>query len=415
MRIGINAQKLFVSQDYRNAGISRYIGGVCAHLPSIPGDEEFLLYTNPQVREWPGVTGPRLRLSPTRLPTLSPIMRILWEQAMLPALAIRDGIDVLHCPLNVLPIVSRVPVVLTIHDLTFIRYPDRFHPAKQRYLSTFTRYAARHARRIVADSAATRADVIEAFGISPDVVDVVYPGVDPDFRPIDPDIQSQSDNLALFRARHNLPDHFILYLGTLEPRKNVDRLVRAFARLVRQGLPHSLVLAGGRGWDFEAIDRAVIEEGVEDRVRFPGYVSRADQPLWYSASDVFVYPSQYEGFGLPVLEALACGTPVVTSATSSLPEVVGAAGLTVNPGDERALADAIASVVTDPVLASSLRRAGPEQASQFTWAAAADGCVHAYRAALDSNSGGAALESHSTFWKPATTSARSVPGQVRTP
>ncbi|NDF95972.1 MAG: glycosyltransferase family 1 protein, partial [Proteobacteria bacterium] len=208
---------------------------------------------------------------------------------------------------------------------------------------------------------------------------------------------------------------FILYLGTLEPRKNVDRLVRAFARLVRQGLPHSLVLAGGRGWDFEAIDRAVIDEGVEDRVRFPGYVSRAEQPLWYSASDVFVYPSQYEGFGLPVLEALACGTPVVTSATSSLPEVVGAAGLTVNPGDERALADAIASVVTDPVLASSLRRAGPEQASHFTWAAAADGCVHAYRAAVGSNWGGAAPETRSTFWKPATTSARSVPGQVRTP
>ena len=414
VRIGINAQKLFVSQDYRNAGISRYIGGVCAHLPGIPGDEEFLLYTNPQVREWPGVTGPRLRLSPTRLPTLSPIMRILWEQTVLPALAIRDGIDVLHCPLNVLPVASRVPVVLTIHDLTFIRYPDRFHPAKQRYLAAFTRYAARHARRIVTDSAATRTDVIEAFDISPDVVHVVYPGVDPDFRPIDPDNGGQGDTLAAFRTRHNLPDHFILYLGTLEPRKNVDRLVRAFAGLVRQGLPHTLVLAGGRGWDFEAIDRAVIEEGVEDRVRFPGYVSRAEQPLWYSAADVFVYPSQYEGFGLPVLEALACGTPVVTSATSSLPEVVGTAGLTVNPGDERALADAIASVVTDPALASALRRAGPAQASPFTWAAAAQGCVLAYRAALGKNLGGSTPELRSTFWKPGTFSARSVPGQVRT-
>ncbi len=414
VRIGINAQKLFISQDYRNAGISRYIGGVCAHLTGIPGDEEFLLYTNPQVREWPGVTGPRLRLSPTRLPTLSPIMRILWEQAMLPALAIRDGVDVLHCPLNVLPVASRVPVVLTIHDLTFIRYPDRFHPTKQRYLATFTRYAARHARRIVTDSAATRTDVIEAFGIAPDVVDVVYPGVDPDFRPINPDNAGQRDTLASFRTRHNLPDQYILYLGTLEPRKNVDRLVRAFARLVRQGLPHTLVLAGGRGWDFEAIDRAVVEEGVGDRVRFPGYVSRAEQPLWYSAADLFVYPSQYEGFGLPVLEALACGTPVVTSATSSLPEVVGTAGLTVNPGDERALADAIASVVTDPALALALRRAGPEQASQFTWAAAAHGCVLAYRAAVGRSSGGSAPEPGSTFWKPATASARSVRGQVRT-
>lgn len=415
MQIGINAQKLFVSQDYRNAGISRYIGGICAHLPTTPGGEEFLLYTNPQVREWPGVTGPRLKLSPTRLPTLSPIMRILWEQTMLPALALRDGIDVLHCPLNVLPIACRVPVVLTIHDLTFIRYPDRFHPAKQRYLATFTRYAARHARRIVTDSGATRADVIEAFGISPGAVDVVYPGVDPDFRPVDPADVGQASKLASFRARHNLPDKFILYLGTLEPRKNVDRLVRAFASLVRKGLPHSLVLAGGRGWDFEAIDRAVIEEGIENRVRFPGYVRRAEQPLWYSAADLFVYPSQYEGFGLPVLEALACGTPVVTSTASSLPEVVGAAGLTVNPDDERALADAIASVVTDRVLASALSRAGPEQASLFTWAAAAEGCVHAYRAAGGKSLGGASPGTRSTFWKPVDPSPRSVPGQVRTP
>jgi glycosyltransferase involved in cell wall biosynthesis len=384
--VGINAQKLFDSQDYRNAGISRYIRGVCAHLPLVPGDERFVVYTNATVRSWPAVEGRRLRVAQTTLPTLSPIARIAWEQLVLPILAWRDRLDVLHCPLNVLPIASvaagglasRVPVVLTIHDLTFVRYPERFHPAKQRYLATFTRYAARHASRIVTDSASTRTDVIEAFGIDPERVDVVYPGVDPDFRPYDGGGESHD----AFRVRMGLPERYVLYLGTLEPRKNVDRLVRAFARLVREGLPHTLVLAGGRGWDYAAIDRAMTDEAIGHRVIVPGYVRREDQPLWYSASDLFVYPSQYEGFGLPVLEALACGTPVVTSNSSSLPEVVGRAGISVDPTDEVALADAMRAVLTEAPLAARLREAGPLQASQFTWADAASGCVQAYRRAF---------------------------------
>ena len=381
MRVGINAQKLFDSQDYRNAGVSRYIRGVCAHLPRVPGDERFIVYTNRTVPTWPDVAGKRLRIAPSRLPTLAPIARIAWEQAALPALAWRDRLDVLHCPLNVLPVATRVPVVLTIHDLTFLRYPDRFHPAKQRYLAAFTRYAARHAAVIVTDSVATRADVIAAFGVDPDSVKVVYPGVDADFRPSHGD----GDALRDFRARMGLPDRLVLYLGTLEPRKNVDRLVRAYASLVRQGLPHTLVLAGGRGWDHGAIDRAIEEEGVRDRVILPGYVRREDQPLWYASADLFVYPSQYEGFGLPVLEALACGVPVVTSSSSSLPEVVGGAGISIDPTDARALADAMASVLTDAGLAARLREEGPKQAGTFTWDNAAAGCVHAYRAAASTS------------------------------
>jgi glycosyltransferase involved in cell wall biosynthesis len=305
------------------------------------------------------------------------VARIAWEQVVLPILVSRDRLDVLHCPLNVLPIASRVPVVLTIHDLTFMRYPDRFHPTKQRYLATFTRYAARHASRIITDSAATRTDVIDAFRVNPDRVEVVYPGVDSDFRPHD----SGGEAHTAFRTQMGLPGRYVLYLGTLEPRKNVDRLIRAFAQLIRDGLPHSLVLAGGRGWDYAAIDRAIVDEGISDRVIIAGYVRRQDQPLWYSAAELFVYPSQYEGFGLPVLEALSCGTPVVTSNSSSLPEVVGRAGITIDPTDETALADAMRAVLTDHVLAMRLRDAGPAQASSFTWESAAAGCVRAYRGA----------------------------------
>ncbi len=381
MLVGINAQKLFVTRDYRNAGISRYIQGIVSRLTQVEGDERYLLYTNEQLHAWPEVEGPRMRLSRSPFATTAPIARILWEQLVLPALAQRDGLDLLHCPLNVQPVAGTCPVVLTIHDVTFLKYPDRLNALRQRYLATLTRYSARRARRVLADSAATRQDVVEAFGVPADRIDVVYPAFDADFRPLEPADREALAQLDAFRARHGLPQRVILYLATLEPRKNVDRLVHAYSRLVRHGIPHALVLAGGKGWGYETIFRAIEEHGLQERVMLPGYVSRDEQPLWYSAADLFVYPSQYEGFGLPALEAMACGVPVITSNASSLPEVVGSAGMTVNVDDVEALADAMLAVLTDEDLASRMRRAGLERAARFTWTAAAEACVLAYRKA----------------------------------
>ena len=387
MLVGINAQKLFVSRDYRNAGVSRFIGSIVSRLPGVPGDERFLLYTNHQLRAWPGVEGRRLRLSPAPFPTTSPMVRIFWEQTLLPALALRDRVNVLHCPLNVQPVLTTRPVVLTIHDLSFVRFPERFSRAKQRYLVTLTRYSARRARRILTDSAATRDDVIAAFGIPPERVDVVYGACDADFHPVDTADTAEVASQAAFRRKYGLPDRVILYLATLEPRKNVDRLVHAYARLVQRGFPHALVLAGGKGWGYERIFQAIEQHGLQDRVIVPGYVSRDEQPRWYNSAELFVYPSQYEGFGLPPLEAMACGIPVVTSNTSSLPEVVGSAGKTVNVDDVEALADAMAAVLTDPVEAARMREQGLQRAATFTWESAAAGCVAAYRRAA----GGATL------------------------
>ena len=182
MLIGINAQKLFVTQDYRNAGISRYIGRLTRHLPEVRGRSASSCIptgTSPAGRGG----GPRLRLAPARTPTTHPLLRILWEQTVLPALALRDGVDLLHRPLNVRPVLAGV-VVLTIHDLTFVRFPDRFHPLKQRYLA-LTRFSARRARAS-RPTQRDEADVEEMFGIPSARVDVVYPGVDEDFRPYDP-------------------------------------------------------------------------------------------------------------------------------------------------------------------------------------------------------------------------------------
>jgi hypothetical protein len=151
VRVGINAQKLFASRDFRNAGISRYIGGIVRRLPEQPGDERYVVYTNDQLRTLPEAEGPRLRVSPSLIPTTAPVARILWEQTVLPALTLRDRLDLLHCPLNVRPVISACPVVLTIHDLTFLKYPDRLSRLRQRYLAALTRFSARPARRNQAD------------------------------------------------------------------------------------------------------------------------------------------------------------------------------------------------------------------------------------------------------------------------
>jgi glycosyltransferase involved in cell wall biosynthesis len=215
-------------------------------------------------------------------------------------------------------------------------------------------------------------------------VDVAYPGVSEAFRPL------PAEAVAAFRAERKLPDRFILYLGTLEPRKNVDALVRAFAEARRadagaNGSLH-LVLAGARGWWYEDLFRLIQSLDLADVVHLPGYVPEAELPLWYNAAAAFVYPSSYEGFGLPVAEALACGRPVVTTTVSSLPEAGGDAALLVPPGDEQALADGIQRALR---LSPEELARGPAHSALFTWADTAAKTVAAYRLALQRAAGGA--------------------------
>ena len=376
MRIGINAHKLYTSQNYHNAGISRYVQRLIWHLARADTAHHFVLSTNEQLRRWEGLEGPRLTLHSTRWPTTRPVVRVLWEQLVQPWASWSQRLDLLHCPLNVIPLVGSLPCILTVHDLSFEHFPHYFHPIKQRYLAAFTRLSARRAAHVLADSGSTRDDLVQMYGVPASRITVVYPGLDPDFAPV-----GDQREVADFRTRRGLDHPYALYLGTLEPRKNVDRLVQAFAALIRgpgRGLPHRLVLAGGKGWGYQAIFRAIEDAGIEDRVILPGYVPRAEQRLWYNAADLFVYPSQYEGFGFPVLEAMACGAPVITTSASSLPEVVGAAGCLVPPGDTAALAEAMWSLLSQPNAAAALRARGQAQAARFRWDTAAATCLAVY-------------------------------------
>ena len=374
MRIGINALKLYTSQDYRNAGISRYIRQLTTHLLDADGENDYTLFTNHLMPTWRESTRYTPTVVSSRFPTGQPAPRILWEQTVLAWHTGRGKLDVLHCPLNVLPLAAACPTVLTIHDLSFLRYPRLFPQYKRRYLQLFTRWSARRANAIITVSASTRRDVVDMLDVPPERAHVVYPAADNDFQP------RSRDEIEAFRAAKGLPARYVLYVGTLEPRKNVDVLIRAFGDAVRQErLPHSLVIVGGKGWMAQAIETAIADAKIGDRLLMPGYVAREELPLWYSCADLLVYPSSYEGFGYPALEAMASGVPVIASNTSSLPEVVGDAGVLAPPRDQAHLAAAMSRVLTDEALAADLRERGLGQAARFSWPDSAQVCLDVYR------------------------------------
>ncbi len=374
-RVGINAQLLSGSTTYRSAGVSGYIRQLLLHLPGEASDLDLTAFTPAgSLTEFPGIA-----LEHSRLRTGQPAQRILWEQTALPAAMRQHSLDLLHGAVNVTPLLSPCPTVVTIHDLSFMRYPQAFPASQRAYLRSQVRRSARHACQVIAVSQATKDDVVALFGVPPQRITVVYNGVDAAFTPAAP------EQVEAFRRAKGLPQHFVLHLGTLEPRKNLARLVQAFAR-VKQQLPASddlkLVLAGGKGWDYDDIFAAVQREGLHQHVIFPGYVADADLPWFYRAATVFAYPSLLEGFGLPVLEAMACGTPVVTSSVSSLPEVAGDAALLVDPASVDALAAALVQVLSNSPLAVGMRHRGLLQAGRFSWQRTAAETAGVYRAAL---------------------------------
>jgi glycosyltransferase involved in cell wall biosynthesis len=370
IHVGVNAHLLSLADSYRSAGINWYIYNLLRHLPDTDPGIKYTVFLSE--RRYRGRSG--LRLQRSRLPTHRPPIRIVWEQAFQPRAVRRAGLDLLHSPAFVGPLASRCPGVVTVHDLSFLLYPQNFRAGNRSYLRTLTRLSIRRARRVIAVSESTRLDLMRLYGLAPDKVQVVHHGVDEAFRPL------PAGEVAAFRQRRGLPPRFALFVGTLEPRKNVVRLVEAYARLP-QGRP-PLMLVGGKGWLYDEVLGRVQALHLSDEVHFVGYVSAEELPLWYNAAELFVYPSLYEGFGLPALEAMACGTPVITSTASSLPEVVGQAGLQVDPTDVPALTEALARVLDDEAQQEEMRLKGLDQARQFSWQEAARCTAETYRRAL---------------------------------
>ena len=376
-RVGLNAQLLSLTETYRGAGINGYIHSLLQRLPAAAPDLRFTAFLNE--RDFAPPSG--LAVQYARGPTGRPPVRIVWEQLLLPRLLRALGIDLLHGLAYATPLASPCPTVVTVHDLTFFRFPETLKPFKRLYLRAATRSATRRAARIIAVSQQTKDDLVQLLQVPLEKVDVVHNGVSEAFHPV------AAEEVAAFRQRRGLPPRFILFLGTLEPRKNIVRLLEAFAQWAKtagrdMGDTVKLVVAGAKGWYFERIFARATELGLTNEVLFPGFLPAPELPWWYRAAECFVYPSLYEGFGLPVLEAMACGTPVITSSASSLPEVAGDAAITVNPYDVAALAAAMGQVMEDAAQREQMRQAGLQQAARFPWSKAVAETAAVYRQAL---------------------------------
>lgn len=370
-RIGINAHLLSGEAGYRRAGIHHYIYQLLAHLPQADDGPHYTIYTR-QPSDWSA--RPDMTAVSTRLPTERRAARILWEQTAWAADAHRRDLDLLHSMAFVAPPWLPCPLVATIYDLSFVRYPDTFPATQRRYLENQTARTARLAQRLIAISESGRRDIHDVYGVALERIDVVRPGVEARYRPL------PAAEVAAWRAAEGLPERFLLHVGTLQPRKNIPVLLEALAQLSDRTIP--LLLVGGRGWFYDQLFAQVTALGLDNRVRFVGYVSDESLPYWYNAATVLAYPSLYEGFGLPIVEALACGTPVVAAETSSLPEAGGAAALYFDPANPAALAAQIDRVLGDDAMREQLGAAGPAQAAQFSWEQAGQALLEAYRRAL---------------------------------
>ena len=373
-RIGVDALLLRPAMS----GVGRAIHHLVEHLPREGPEYRFVFYHSPRV-SLPGESGRsnacfRQALFPT---SLRPA-RILWQQAALPHLLRLDGVQLLHAPAYTAPVAAAVPVVLTIYDTIALKFPQFCKRLNVLHYRLAMPPSARRAARIIVPSEATKEDVVKELRVAEEKIRVIPLGVSREFRPVE-----DREELARVRAELGLPERYILFTGNIEPKKNLKSLVEAFAEAHRSGrITHRLVIAGRKGWRCSDVFRAVKALRLQGIVKFLDGVAQRFLPALYSGASVFVFPSLYEGFGLHVLEAMACGTPVVTTDAGALPEVAGDAALKVSPRSVRELGTAIEKITTNRFLAKKLRTLGLERAKGFPWAETARRTIAVYAEVL---------------------------------
>ena len=338
------------------------------------GEDEYRFYLRADSPQ-PDVRGPHAVTERCRLPRRSRLARILYEQTVLPWRVRAASADLLHAPGYLAPVASTVPVVITVYDLIALRFPQWCKRSNVLNFRLQMPLSMRRARRILVPSQATRDDLVSRFPRAAGKVRVVPLGVDAAFQPC-----ADPDRRAAVRRRYSLPERFILFVGHNEPKKNLPGILAGYCELRKSGAAAPpLVIAGARGWGCAAVDRQWRDSGLAGAVIFTGFVAADDLPVLYSLADLFVFPSLYEGFGLPPLEAMACGTPVVASNRGSLPEVLGDAALQVDPSQPEALARAMRDVLSDAGLRQCLIERGRTRAATFTWERTArltEACYH---------------------------------------
>jgi len=356
-------------------GVGYYTEHLLRHLTEEASTDEIVVVSNTPIEMTSKLpAGVRIARTPSRLP------RLAWTQLRAPRALRELGADVAHFTNGMMPVASSVPTVVTIHDMSLTLYP-RYHPARRVLLNRpLVAFAARHAKAIITVSASAKQDIVRLCKIRPELVHVVHEAAAPAFKPVRDRVR-----LEQVRRRYGLGERVILYVGTIEPRKNLRRLIAAFAsRLLAGDLNHQLVCVGPYGWLSRDIHSVIEQSGAAHAITFTGYVAFTDLPALYSLAEMFVFPSLHEGFGLPVIEAMACGTPVITGRTSSMPEIAGDAVEQVDASDTSALGDAMVQLARSREERERLSILGRERAAHFSWQRAARETLAVYRLAAQS-------------------------------
>lgn len=368
MHIGINARYL----QRRTTGIERYLSELIKNLARGNASSLFSLYF---MRHEPITLTTRQKnffSYRTRFPTRNRFLRILWEQFWLAIELKRKHIDVFHGPSFVAPFFTSCKIIITIHDLAFLTYPESFTLENKLYFTVFLKHSIKQASRIIADSHATKKDIIQYFHVPENKIRVIHLGVDAIF-------SRQPDAPEFLKTKYSLHQPYILFAGLITPRKNLERILTAFADFKsKYKTQHIFVIVGEKGWLYDSVFALIKKLGIEKDIRYIGHVPDEELPFFYSAADMLTFPSLYEGFGLPILEAMACGCPVITSKVSSMPEVAGRAALLIDPFSVAEIADAMKSLVFDSELRSKLIEAGFKRAKQFPWQKTAEATFKVY-------------------------------------
>ena len=367
-------------------GVGQYVYQLAQWLPKLAPEFEYLLFVDRPLgpsnipagcREV--VVGRPFTTESQSVSGMWPKVRsYYWMNYLVPRALKREHVDLFHATNFALPGRHGCPCVVTVHDLIYARAPGAFTPMYERYLKHVVPTAVRRAAHVITDSAATRDDLLEFAKPEPGRVSVVHLGVGDEYRVI-----QDADELEHARQRLRLPRRFVLHVGAIERRKKLETLLAAAAPLLSASLVDEIVLAGEEGHGAEDVRRAAAELGIQERVRYLGYVSQELLPVLYGLAHVLSFVPVYEGFGMPVLEAMACGSPVVTSNVSSLPEVAGNAALMVAPGDVQGLRHALERLLTDWRLRDELRQRGFARAREFSWESTAAGHLTVYRQVME--------------------------------
>lgn len=371
MKIGIDAM---VTPTLKT-GVGRYIDGLLTGLAESNEENEYVIFSGQNQGDPPVVNGSRFKICRSSVSTEQSLRNLFWKIAVLPRLIEKEAIDVLHIP-NEKPVFFKGrPTVMTIHDIADFRIRRRCSWPKRLFRRFVLPLTVRNVDHFIAVSQTTRMDLIELLGVPPARITVIYEAAAPEFRPID-----KGEARSIVQTRWGVSGDIILFVGEIDVRKNLAALIGAFDLVInRWGLKSTLFIAGKNGRGMDNLTADVRRRHLGDSVLFAGYVTPEELLALYNAARMLVLPSLYEGFGLPVLEAMACGTPVVASRSGSLPEVIGNAGLLVDTTQQGALAEAIATLLTDAEARNKLIEAGFSRARQFSWAATAQATVEVYR------------------------------------